>query len=147
MYQDTAFPLYVHPAKSVSLKSVFHRICVTISFCTESQSMFGSSYIPTDVFGIRWSSLVIFLGGDGGYEHPPPPPRNQELQLRRRRTHTIVWWVVQAAAMDDSTTAAAVVVTIVIRHKKTWARIVPVQNNVSLVHDDGFYPHRDVTTM
>jgi hypothetical protein len=28
--------------------------------------------------------------------------------------------------------------TIVIRHKKTWARMVPVQNNVSLVHDDGF---------
>jgi hypothetical protein len=67
-------------------------------------------------------ALVVtgnFLCGDGGYEHPSLPPCNQELQLRRRRTHTIVWWVVQAAAMD----------------------------NVSLVHDDGFYPHRDVTTV
>jgi hypothetical protein len=100
--------------------------------------------------GRFWDTLVVtrnFLGGDGGYEHPPPPLRNQELQLRRGRTHTIVWWVVQAAAMDDSTTAAAVVVTIVIRRKKTWVRMVPVQNYVSLVHDDGFYPHRDVTTV
>jgi hypothetical protein len=38
---------------------------------------------PTDVSWIHWSSLVIFLGGDGGYEHPPPPPCNQELQQRR----------------------------------------------------------------
>jgi hypothetical protein len=50
-----------------------------------------------------------------------------------------VWWVVQAAA--------AVVVTIVIRHEKTLVLMVPERNNVSLVLDDGFYPHRDVTTV
>jgi hypothetical protein len=51
----------------------------------------------------------------------------------------IVWWVVQAAA--------AVVVTIVSRHEKTWELIVSEQNDASLVHDDGFYPHWDETTV
>jgi hypothetical protein len=41
--------------------------------------------------------------------------------------------------MDDSTTAEAVVVTIVVRHEKAWVLIVLERNNVSLVHDDGFY--------
>jgi hypothetical protein len=43
------------------------------------------------------------------------------------------------AAMDGITTAEAVVMTIVVRHKKTWVMMVPERNNVSLVHDDGFY--------
>jgi hypothetical protein len=54
MYRDTAFQLYVHPAKTVSLKSVFHRI--TISFCTERQSIFGWSNITDGSF---WDTLVV----------------------------------------------------------------------------------------
>jgi hypothetical protein len=49
--------------------------------------------------------------------------------------------------MDDSTNATAVVATIVVRHEKTLVLMVSEQNNVPIVHDDGFYPHRDVTTV
>jgi hypothetical protein len=116
-------------------RSVFHRICITMSFCTESQSIFGSSNIADGRF---WVALVVTrkFFGRGCRRRTPTATSSQPRTATTSWTHTY-------DRMVGRTSRSYVV----IQHEKTWVLMVPERNNVFRVHDDRLYPHYDTTTV